>query len=148
MSKTAALLTVIGLSTIVGAAGREADGCLDGRQSALIAGGFSGPLICSAEDATFEPVGNIGSGRYAIYDYRYRFRAAAVTHGGQRIVIFKGRDYVGQYVLSPPPFADLAVNGADVIVTGGANPGRWVLDFSEGPPHQAFIDGYALNLDR
>lgn len=143
-----ASLTILGLSIMVGAAGHEAGGCFAAKENALIAGGFSGPLICSTDDVSFDLVGNPGSDDYAIYDYRYRFTAAAVMHGGQRMVIFKGRDYVGQYVLSPPPFAELAVRGNDVIVTNANSSERSVLDFSRGVPRHALIDGYALILDR
>ena len=99
--------------------------------------------MCSAEDATFTFAGTTSSG-YAVYDYRYRFRAAEVAHGGQRLVIFRGSEYVGQYALSPPHFGSVSVRGSQVLIDDVTE--LAVLDFSQGPPSKTFVGGYELVL--
>lgn len=122
--------------------------CLSGMGQTLIAGGFSGGVFCSTEDATFNLAGIAGG--HAVYDYRYGFmpQHGAVMHGGQRMVIVKDGRYVGQYSLSPPPFADLSVRGSQVIIQLDQDRGRAVLDFSNGPPQQVLVDGYVVGLYR
>ena len=124
--------------------------CLSGMGRALVAGGFSGGVFCSTENATFRLAGTTGSGAYAIYDYRYRFmpQHGAVAHGGQRMVVFKDGQYVGQYSLSPPSFAALSVRGSEVLVQKDDDSDIAVLDFSNGPPQQALVDGYVVGLYR
>lgn len=136
------------VSTVSGPMEGASGECLAGRRDALIAGGFSGLVDCSNEHSTFNLAGTTDSG-FTIYDYRYRFMAAAVMHGGQRLVIFKGADYVGQYSLSPPLYSDVSVRGSRVIVqTNDPSQEEADLDFSNGRPPRAFIDGYVLDLYR
>lgn len=132
-------------STLVGCQSGLARDCLSGRREALVTGGFSGLLECSGEDVTLNFVGTTGSG-YTVYDYRYRLMSAAVMHGGQRLVIFKGAAYVGQYALSPPPYSTASVRASDVYVRTISEDA--VLDFSNGAPSQAFLDGHVVDLYR
>ncbi|CAL4869971.1 hypothetical protein MMA231_04269 (plasmid) [Asticcacaulis sp. MM231] len=62
-------------------------------------------------------------------------------HGGQRIVVFQHGRYLGQYMLSPPPFSTLTVDGSHVVVTKMGHLENDVLDFSAGPAKEAFLDG-------
>jgi hypothetical protein len=130
------------------ATGRSPRHCLAGRQQALIAGGFSGPTTCEEFGTTFTLVGRSSPSGYAIYDYRYRFmpHRGGVMHGGQRIVIFHGARYMGQYALSPPPNLNVVVRQSRVILIAPNSGGRWVLDFSKGLPKSIFADGYNNTL--
>jgi|GEM_PF-2210189 len=148
MSKIMIAATLAMLSTLSGPEGRVSSECPAGLQEALIAGRFSGGPVCSGEESTFILSGTTRSG-YTVYDYRYRVMAAAVMHGGQRILIFKDSDYVGQYSLSPPPYSTLSVTDSRVVVeTPGSPSEEAVLVFSNGPPLQVFIDGHVLDLYR
>jgi hypothetical protein len=130
------------------AAASPASECMSGLRQSLVEGGFSGPLVCSKSDATFVLVGRTNKSRYSIYDYRYRFlpKNGNVMHGGQRIVIFQGARYVGQYSLSPPPYNSVSVCGSHVIVKSQDGKERYSLDFSEQPPSEAFVDGEILDF--
>lgn len=135
-------------STLVGCQSGVARDCLSGKREALVAGGFSGLLQCSGENVTLNFVGTTGSG-YAVSDYRYRVMSAAVMHGGQRIVIFNGTAYVGQYPLSPPPYSTASVRASEVHVrTDQPSSEDAALDFSNGAPSQAFLDGQVVDLYR
>jgi hypothetical protein len=148
VSKILIAVALLMVSTFVGPKNSAPGDCLSGRRDALVAGGFSGTTTCSGEDVTLQLVGTTRSG-HAIYDYRYRVMAAAVMHGGQRIVTFKGPDYVGQYALSPPPYSTVRVDGTRVLVeTHNAFTEDAVLDFSNGPPSQVFVGGNMTALYR
>ena len=114
--------------------------CMAGLTRALTEGGFSGPILCSDADAGFVLAGRTADGQYSIYDYRYRYRPlhGAVDHGGQRILVFQGGTYLGQYSASPPPYVSVSVRGSEVRF-GGSNSAP--LDFSNGPPTRAIISG-------
>lgn len=131
------ILLVAALPLIL-AANKPAKQCLGGLRQALIEGGFDAPLICS-EDATFTLIGRTAGAGYAIYDYRYRFKAAVVYHGGQRLMIFRGGKYLGHYVL--PPRVKVAVQGKYVVLQGDSVPGKVRLDFSKAPPKNILVNG-------
>lgn len=148
MSKIIAAAALVMFSALVGPEEIASSDCLSGRREALIAGGFSGTVVCSGEDVTLSLSGTTGSD-YTVYDYRYRIMAAAVMHGGQRILIFKGPEYIGQYALSPPPYSNVSVINSRVLVnTNDPFSEDAVLEFSNGPPPQVFIGGYVLDLYR
>jgi hypothetical protein len=148
VSKIIIAATLLISSTLVGRQSGFASDCLSGKREALVAGGFSGLAECSGEDVTLNFVGTTRSG-YTVYDYRYRVMAATVMHGGQRIVIFKGAAYVGQYALSPPPYSTASVRVSEVHVrTDEPSSEDAVLDFSNGAPSQAFLDGQVVDLYR
>jgi len=117
--------------------------CLSGLRAAFVHGHFTGPLVCSTKLATFIFVGRTAENKFSIYDYRYRYlpQHGSVMHGGQRLVLFHGRDYVGQYVLSPPPYADVTVSGARVIIATADDRRRDAIDLSRGPPAKILIGG-------
>jgi hypothetical protein len=144
MRKGAAILICVAAAWLVGpVAAKPTSECLMGLRDSLTRGGFSGPLICSKDDATFVLVGRTNKSNYSIYDYRYRFRPkdGNVMHGGQKIVVFRGLRYIGQYSLSPPPYNSISVCGSNVIVKAQDRRNIYSLDFSDIPPNTAFVDG-------
>lgn len=62
-------------------------------------------------------------------------------HGGQKIVVFQRGRYIGQYALSPPPYLNLTVNGTQVVLKERGAEEQYLLDFSQGPPKEALING-------
>jgi hypothetical protein len=89
MKRAAASIIAISILLLTAAAKPSGDRCLEEMQRAAAAGKVSGSIFCNGGKTTFRLVGRtIGVG-YQVYDYRYRFRAANIMHGGQRIVIFR-----------------------------------------------------------
>lgn len=149
MRKGVAVLMCVVAAWLIGPAiARPTSECMLGLRKSLVEGGFSGPLVCAKSDATFVLVGRTNQGRYSIYDYRYRFlpKNGNVMHGGQRIVVFQGARYIGQYSLSPPPFNSVSVSGSRVIVKSSDRNYEYSLDFSRQPPRRAYIDGDLLTF--
>ena len=140
-----ALFSVSASSTAVGRGT-----CMAGMRPALAAGHFSGPIICAPQDATFTLVGKTARDGYAIYDYRYRFLPTHgnVYHGGQRILVFRGGKYLGQYVASPPPHVSLSFRGSVLRIASEPGDGNLPLDFSHGPPRKALISGLEVEFFR
>jgi hypothetical protein len=120
--------------------------CLAKRRAA----GVSGKEWLCNKTSTFRFVGRISRSGYEIYDYRYRFlpHSGGAMHGGQRIKIFRGGKYIGEYSLSPPPEVNMAVRGARLILsTDGAD--RTVeLNLSKGLPERIFVNGEAEDFAR
>jgi hypothetical protein len=123
--------------------------CLAGMRSALVQGHFTGPILCSRKDASFVLVGRTAKNKFSIYDYRYRFLAArgGVMHGGQRMVVFRNNVYVGQYLLSPPPYNTLNVNGTHVSLKA-AGTLKVELDLTRAPPSHILVDGEVETFSR
>lgn len=144
MRKRLAVLIIASWLFSVGAAS-PAPECLVASYEDLIDESFSGSLVCSARDASFEftLVGRTAGDRFAIYDYRYRYLPpnGNVMHGGQKIVIFQNGKYLGQYSLSPPPYNTLSVNGTSAVIHGRNGPEIFEIDLSRNPPSEAFVDG-------
>jgi hypothetical protein len=119
--------------------------CWDGRLIALKAGEFSGPLLCEGEHVSFKLAGVIKGTKksYLVYDYRYQFipEGGKILHGGQRVVVMSlnGR-YLGQYALTPPPPFDVVVKKSSIVILIGGD-ARGVIEFKDGPPISALIDG-------
>jgi len=124
-------------------------GCLAGYKQALLAGGFTGPIVCSRRNATFRLIGTTEGYGYRVYDYRYRYgpREAAVMHGGQKIVILHNGTYVGQYALSPPPYVRMRIRGTRLILRSGLKP-PIRLDLAKHLPSGIFINGETDRLYR
>jgi hypothetical protein len=123
--------------------------CLGGKKDTLIAGGFSGALVCSPKDAQFILVGRTeGQVRYSIYLYHYRFlpHPGGVMHGGQRILVFEGNKYIGQYVLNPPPPVATVHNEFLILKAGDGESA--MVDFSKGPPSSISVDGETEEFSR
>ena len=151
MKRTVAILVCLIAAWLMGpAAANSPSECLLGLRDSLVEGDFSGPLVCSESDASFILVGRTNGDRYSIYDYRYRYLPpnGNVRHGGQKIVVFHGATYIGQYSLSPPPYKSISVCGARVVVQSQDGKGRYFLDFSDHPPSEVFVDDEILDFYR
>ncbi|RZJ45531.1 MAG: hypothetical protein EON87_07255 [Brevundimonas sp.] len=137
---SAALLSASGCATP-----EPRQACMAGLTRALTEGGFSGPILCADADASFDLAGRVGE--YSVYDYRYRYRPlhGAVDHGGQRILIFRGETYLGQYSASPPPYVSVSVQGSQVSF--GAADSK-PLDLSNGPPADTVLSGQDVSFFR
>jgi hypothetical protein len=87
-------------------------------------------------------MGRTAGNKFSIYDYRYRYlpEHGNVMHGGQKIVVFRDRTYVGQYALSPP-YVTAIVNRTHVLLRTAVDPQGTNLDFSRGPPRQILVGG-------
>jgi hypothetical protein len=114
-------------------------------RDALVEGHFTGPLVCSPRDATFVLAGKTAGDKFSVFDYRYRFRppGGKVMHGGQKVVVFQGSSYIGQFALSPPPYATVIVDGTRVLLEIKDTGQKVSLDFSTGPPRELLINGEA-----
>ena len=133
------------------AATRPPSDCLAGLREALVEGHFTGPLVCSGTDATFVLVGRTAGNGFSIYDYRYKYDPPGggnVLHGGQKIVVFRGNRYVGQYALSPPPYDAAYVHGTNVVLQSSETRQSVRLDFSRKPPSEVYLDGERLTFYR
>jgi len=124
------------------------DHCLEEMQRAAAAGKVSGSNVCDGGRTTFRLIGRIAGVGYRVFDYRYRFMAANVMHGGQRIIIFRGGKYVGQYPLATPPLTNMTVRGPHLVLsTPGA--GRKVrLNLSHALPRRILVNGEVEQLYR
>ena len=124
--------------------------CMGGLRHALETGRFTGPILCSPKNVRFTHVGETARGSFSIYDYRYRFLPlrGGVYHGGQRILIFRGAEYLGQYAVSPPPYVSISVVGMVLRIGGAAKAGNAQLDLAHGPPRKALISGYEVAFAR
>jgi len=110
-------------------------------RDALAEGHFSGEMFCSGEDVSFVLVGRTTGSGYAIYDFRYRFlpHPGGVYHDGQRLLVFRGEKYVGQYVLQPR--VAVTVQGTRVMLRGDEDRDTVELDFSTEPPGRILVNG-------
>ncbi|EGF90907.1 hypothetical protein ABI_23190 [Asticcacaulis biprosthecium C19] len=99
--------------------------------------------MCSQENATFVLAGRTTGGKFSVYDYRYRYLPAEgeVMHGGQKVVIFQGNKYIGQYTLSPPPYTAISVDGKHVILDSIDTKERVSLDLTKEPPREVWVNG-------
>jgi hypothetical protein len=131
------ILAIASLPMILAANGQP-KGCMAGLRKTLVEQGFQ-PVFCSKKDTPFVLVGRTAGSGFSIYDYRYTFRAAAVTHGGQRLVVMRGRKYVGQYPLLP--LVTVAVRGKYVVLKGDDDQEPVKLDFSRKPPDKILVNG-------
>jgi hypothetical protein len=67
-------------------------------------------------------------------------------HGGQRVIVFRGERYLGNYML--PPTVSAAVRGTEVILKGDDDRGTVRLDFSRKPPSRIAVNGEVETFDR
>ena len=105
-------------------------------------------VACSPKNVSFVLVGRTTGSKYSIYDYRYRFlpHPGGVMHGGQRLIVFQGKRYVGNYML--PPKVSIAVSGTRVILKGDDDREAVRLDFSRRPPNRILVNGEVQTFDR
>jgi hypothetical protein len=127
------------------------DGCPVGLRETLERGGFSGAIFCDKPNAEFSLVGIVvtSQAKYTVYDYRYRFRPehSSVWHGGQRMIIIRNNEYLGQFVLSPPPVTTIKIHGTTVTFSK-PNVEEASVDLAKGVPAHIFFDGDLIDLER
>jgi hypothetical protein len=109
--------------------------------------GSQGVILCSPKNVSFTLVGRTTGNGYSIYNYHYRFlpHAGGVMHGGQRLVVFQGERYVGQYALQPE--VTVAVSGSRVLLRGDEDAKAVRLDFTGKPPHRILVNGELSSAD-
>jgi hypothetical protein len=107
-----------------------------------------GEVFCTPKYVSFVLVGRTAGSKYSIYNYHYRFltHRGGVFHGGQRLIVFRGNRYVGNYMLQPE--VSVAVIGTNVILRGGEIRQTVRLDFSKRPPSQIWANGEVDGFDR
>ena len=134
------LMLIIFAWSLAGAAVASDANCLGGKKQALLDGHFTGPIVCSAGNATFQLIGSTLGYGYTIYDYRFLAKDGVPEIWGQKVVIFHEREYIGQYDLSPPPFAEMLVNESQLLL--GVNEVDEVsLELSSIPPAEVYLNG-------
>jgi hypothetical protein len=74
--------------------------------------------------------------------------AADVMHGGQKIMIFRARKYVGHYMLATPPFTSMAAQGAHLILSTGGTDQKVELNLSKGLPARILVNGEVEDFAR
>jgi hypothetical protein len=89
-------------------------------------------------------VGQTTGNKYSIYNYHYRFltHRGGVWHGGQRLIVFQGMRYVGQYGLTPE--VTTAVIGTEVVLKDDWDRRTVSVDFSGRPPSRIPLGGEPL----
>jgi hypothetical protein len=137
------LASMVVSSSMVLASDQTPPLCLAGMRAALVHGHFTGPIVCSRKNATFVLVGRTAGDKFSIYDYRYRYLPAGgnVMHGGQKLMVFRDRSYLGQYALSPPPYIIVAVKDTHVSLRASGASRGVTLDFSREPPSRILVGG-------
>jgi hypothetical protein len=100
-----------------------------------------GAVFCTPNYVSFLFVGRTAGSKYSIYNYHYRFltHRGGVFHGGQRLIVFRGNRYLGNYMLLPE--VSVAVRGSKVVLTGDEIRQTVRLDFSKKPPSQIWANG-------
>lgn len=100
-----------------------------------------GVIFCSPKNVSFILVGRTTGSGYSIYNYHYRIPQPAPlpTHGGQRLMMFRGKRYVGQYDLRSE--VSVAVSGTQVVLKGDEDSKAVRVDFSGRPPRQILVNG-------
>lgn len=117
---------VLGIAVFFGATSlAHAAPCLNGLKSALIKGRFSGSVDCAHDQLEIKKVGQLrrGSHKFVIYDYRYSLASicnGCAKHGGQRILLFDDRRYMGQY---KSEYVRLSLQGGRLVIWPDKVPG-------------------------
>ena len=146
------IISILAMASVMcGApASAAATKCLTGKRMSLIRRNFSGPLVCSHRDSSFQFVGKTAGTGFSVYDYRYRYLplGGQVMHGGQRVLIFHGEDYEGQYALATPPYSTVTVSGSYGVIKTLGTPQAVRLNFSSKPPTQVMVNGEIANFFR
>jgi hypothetical protein len=137
------------LAASVDANARQSDACPPGLRATLERGGFSGGIFCDPQNASFSLVGVAATpkAKYSVYDYRYRFlpEDGNVWHGGQRMIIIRDGEYLGQFVLDPP--TTLKLSGMKLTLSK-PNVETAAIDLATGVPTKIFFDGDVMSLQR
>jgi hypothetical protein len=107
-----------------------------------------GTVFCTPKYVSFVLAGRTAGSKYSIYNYRYRFltHRGGVMHGGQRLIVFQGDRYVGNYMLLP--HVTVSVSGTKVVLKGDGDRKPVRLDFSRKPPSRILVNGEEEWFDR
>jgi hypothetical protein len=107
-----------------------------------------GVIFCAPKNVSFVLAGRTSEGRYSIYNYHYRFltHPGGAMHGGQRLIVFQGKRYVGNYTLLPE--VSIAVRGTQIVLKGDDDGAAVRVDFSRRPPRKILVNGEAETLER
>jgi hypothetical protein len=129
--------------------------CLQGLKESLVSGGFSGSVDCQNDKLSMRKIGTIHTQRndYSIYDYKYRLARICkdcADHGGQRILIFSRRQYVGQY---KPDGVNLTIRNNRLFFSSAnksaAQQGLTEIRITQrGFPRKVLIDGEFFSFFR
>ena len=142
--KTQAAILVIASALPSLVAATPPDECMAGLREPLLEADFSGPLVCSRRDATFAFVGRTAGSGFSVYNYDYRYDppgGSDVPHGGQRVLVFRGKQYVGQYGLWSRSAVTVRVRGNHVVLRSNETQRSVELDLSRTPPKEVWLDG-------
>ena len=147
--KTKIAILGIALCLLNVAADRPPAQCPADMLDALVGRHTIHPQPCSTKDETFVFVGSTSGGKFSVYDYRYRYQPhpGGIYHGGQRIIVFRGKRYVGQYGVISSYYA-VHVRGTDVILQSEDSDEKVRLDFSRNPPGEVLLDGEPIGFFR
>jgi hypothetical protein len=127
------------------------DGCPVGLRETLERGGFSGVVFCRKPNAeakfTLVGIAATADGKYTVYDYRYRFlpEHGSVCHGGQRMIVIRNNEYLGQFVLNPPTTITLRGNK---LTLSKPDVQRISVDLAKRVPREILFDGDVMHLER
>ena len=127
------------------------DTCPVGLRETLERGGFSGVAFCGKPNAeakfTLVGIAATSDGRYTVYDYRYRFlpEDGSVWHGGQRMIIIRNNEYLGQFVLNPP--TTVTLRGTKLTLSK-PDVERISVDLARRVPNEILFDGDVMHLER
>jgi hypothetical protein len=117
----------------------------------LAEGGYSAGSVYDCSDVTLKikKVGDIAvKGRkFSIYFLRYKTipKSWGVAHGGQRILVFENdKSYIGQY--SGFLANHVYIRGTSVYLDVPKEYGDHISFEGGGPPAQAHVDGYVVDL--
>lgn len=107
-----------------------------------------GVVFCRPKNVSFILAGRTAGSGYSIYNYHYRFLShpGGIMHGGQRLIVFQGKRYVGSYRLQPE--VSIAVRGKQVVLKGDDDKNAVRLDFSRTPPSRILVNGEVETFDR
>jgi len=121
--------------------------CYGSLRGPLAAGGYSGDggaYDCKDINVDIKYIGRIPlRGRiFHIYSLIYQTipeQSDMSAHGGQRILIFRGKTYLGQFHLDTPPFFKVSIKGSSIRINTRAKFGNEIRLTKDGPPPRAFL---------
>lgn len=118
----------------------------------LVAGNYSGELNCEQISITLHKIGVIEATpkTYEIYNLIYKTitQDGYPPHGGQKILLFSNKQYVGQYSLSSPPFHGLSIDAKSIVIDIQKEKGNRINFDENGPPRSVFIDEDTVKLSK
>ena len=132
--------------------------CLSGLVPALVVGKFSGSVDCHQDRLSIRYVGDLHSaGHYfKIYNYHYELKPLCpecAIHGGQRIIVLRDRQYIGQY--KPDSGSAKITHGKlvltpidDLILADDYRQPARISFTGDGPPSTVWVEGQTIEFFR